>query len=236
MVYCHFIVEHNWYIAHCVFEILSEEFGLTRFIMAEFRLGQSALDVCKVIVNHQPDISSVQLIAHDVSVNWRQLHQTTREKLKNLRSGFEHVQPIKYQEYNRDEFNRLTLDALPCIGRNEVWSIVSKVKLFSGKYKHLPMMNFHYENDYERDIKKVLKYICGNNKGVLLESGRFLHYYGDFLLDENNWIKFMAEFLMPTVLVSPRYIGHRLYDGYCTLRLTIDSKYKTNIPKVVRIF
>ena len=74
-----------------------------------------------------------------------------------------------------------------------------------------------------------------DNKGVLLDSGRFQHYYGDFLLDENEWIQFMAEFLMPTFLVSPRYIGHRLYDHYCTLRLTSNNQYKPKVPEVVEI-
>ena len=45
--------------------------------MTEFQLGQNALDVCKVIIDHQPEISTVRLIAHEVDTNWRQRYQTT---------------------------------------------------------------------------------------------------------------------------------------------------------------
>jgi hypothetical protein len=203
--------------------------------MSEFQLGQNALDVCKVIIDHQPDISMVRLVAHEVGTNWRQLYQTIPEKLEHMLDGLEHSRPIKNQEYYRQEFSQLALDDLYNLGENQVWSITSKIRTSDGKTKHLPMMNFHPENGSEEDIKKALKYICGNKRGVLLDSGRFQHYYGDFLLDENEWIKFMAEFLMPTVLVSSRYVGHRLHDGYCTLRLTADGQYKPKVPKVVEI-
>lgn len=203
--------------------------------MSEFQLGQSALDVCKVITNHHPDISIVKLVVHGVDINWRQRHKTTSEKLEYILDGFEHTKPIKDKEYFREEFSHLILDDLPSLGENQVWSIISKVQCSSGKTKHLPMMNFHLEKDSSRDIKQILKYIYGDHKGVLLDSGRFFHYYGDFLLDEKEWIQFMAEFLMPTILVSPRYIGHRLYEGHCALRLTTDGKYKPKIPEVVEI-
>ncbi len=203
--------------------------------MSEFQLGQTALDVCKVIIDHQPSISIVRLVAHDVNINWRQQYQTTPKKLEYMFDGFEHAEPVRNQEYSREEFGRLALDDLDNLRENQVWSITSKVQCFDGETKHLPLMNFHPENGSEKDIKKALKYICGNNRGVLLDSGRFQHYYGDFLLSENEWTQFMAEFLMPTVLVSPRYAGHRLHDGYCTLRLTADSQYKPKIPEVVEI-
>lgn len=203
--------------------------------MTEFQLGQNALEVCKVIIDHQPDISVVRLVAHETDTNWRQRYQTTPEKLEYMLEGFEHPRPIREQEYSRQEFSQLTFDDLYNLGKNQVWSITSIVKVPIGNKKHLPMMNFHPENGSEKDIKKALKYICGDKRGVLLNSGRFQHYYGDFLLDENEWTRFMAEFLMPTVLVSPRYIGHGLYNGCNTLRLTTDGQYKPKIPEVVEI-
>jgi len=205
------------------------------FIMTEFQLGQNALDVCKTIIDHQPEVSTVRLVAHEVDTNWRQRYQTTPEKLEYMLDGFEHSRPIREQEYSRQKFSQLPLDELYNLGKNQVWSITSRVQVSGGKTKHLPMMNFHPENGSEEDIKKALKYICGDKRGVLLNSGRFQHYYGDFLLDENEWVQFMTEFLMPTVLVSQRYVGHRLHDGYCTLRLTADGQYKPKIPEVVEI-
>jgi len=205
--------------------------------MLEFQLGQTSLDVCKVIIDHNPDVLRVRLIAHIVDINWRQRYQTTSEKLEHMFEGFEHLRPIKDLEYSKEEFSQLTLDNLYDIelGPNQVWSITSKVQCCDGKTKHLPMMNFHPENCSKEGIKKAIMYICGDKRGVLLDSGRYQHYYGDFLLSEDEWISFLAEFLMPVVLVSPRYIGHSLHDGYCSLRLTTDGKYKPKIPEVVDI-
>lgn len=204
--------------------------------MSEFQLGQNALDVCKVIVDHQPDISNIRLIVHNVETNWRQRYQTTNDKIEHMLDGFEHSQPMKENEYSREDFLLLTLNDLLNLGENEVWSITSMVQCVDGKMKHIPMMNFHPINGNQKNaIQKALKYICGNHKGVLLDSGRFSHYYGDFLLDENEWGQFMTEFLMPTILVSPRYIGHRLHAGFCTLRLTNEDQYKPQIPKVIEL-
>ena len=203
--------------------------------MKKFQIGQNSLDVCKVILDHHPEISTVRLITHKVKTNWRQRYQTPSEKLKNMLAGFEHPQPIKKQQYSRKKFDQLSLDDLRNLKTNQVWSITSKIQTTDGQAKHLAMMNFHPENASLQDIKKALKYICGNKSGVLLDSGRFWHYYGDFLLSENEWIQFMVEFLMPTVLVSPRYISHGLYNNYNTLRLTTNDKYKPKIPEVIEI-
>ena len=97
------------------------------------------------------------------------------------------------------------------------------------------MMNFHPENISTNEIIKILKHICKEKHGVFLKSGRYYHYYGNFLLSEKQWENFVTEFLMPTILVSPRYIGHRLNNGYCTLRLTTDKKYKPKIPRAIKI-
>ena len=98
------------------------------------------------------------------------------------------------------------------------------------------MMNFHPEEGVGLDdVKKVLGHICSDKRGVLLDSGRYYHHYGDFLLEEDEWIQFMADFLIPSILVSPRYVGHRLHEGFCSLRLTADGEYKPKIPEVIEI-
>ena len=129
--------------------------------MKKFQLGQNALDVCKVIINHQPDISIVILVAHEVDNNWRERHKTTLKKSEYILDGFEHSQPVRNQEYSRKKFSQLVFDDLCNLKENQVWSISSRVQMSDGKTKHLPMMNFHPENSSEEDIKKALKYICG---------------------------------------------------------------------------
>lgn len=200
-----------------------------------FKIGQNSLEVCQTIIKNHQEISTIKLIVHPVEINWRQRYSKKQEKLKYILKSFEHSKPLKTQNYARSKFLKLKLKDLPKLEKNQVWSIVSKVKCFGGKFKHIPMMNFHVEEKSTKEILIALKYIAGGKKGVLLESGRFYHYYGNSLLNEKEWIKFMAEFLMPTILVSPRYIGHRLYKGHCTLRLTPDTQHKPKTPRVIKL-
>ena len=204
--------------------------------MSKFYLGQSSLDVYKAILRDYSDVYTIKLIAHEVGVNWRQSHPTILDKLENVVSAFQHSKPLQELEYTKDEFSQLSFNDLPILKENLVWSISSKVTFYDKSTKHIAMMNLHPEEGFQlEDVKKVLRHIYSNKNGVLLDSGRFHHYYGDYLMEEDEWLKFIAQFLMPTVLVSPRYIGYRLMDGYCTLRLTADNKYKTKIPRVIGV-
>lgn len=203
--------------------------------MLNFSLNQNSLEVAQTIIENHREIISIKLISHKVETNWRQLYKSTEDKVLNLNRSFIHTLPIQQKIYKREEFIKLKLNDLNKLGDSQVWSLCSKVECEDGEYKHIPMMNFHPEGISLEIIKQSIKHIYPNKNGVILHSGRFFHYYGNFLLSENEWIKFMAAFLMPCVLVSSRYIGHRLHDGYCSLRLTTDTKYKTKIPEVILV-
>jgi len=201
--------------------------------MENFKLQENSLEVFQTIVKNFPKIKSVKIISHKVEINWRQLHKEPKEKINNIAEAIEHPKLIKEKIYERENFLNLTLQNLEHLSNNEVWSLTSKVLCDDGTDKHIPMMNFHPIDISLEEIKQAIKIICGENNGIILSSGRFFHYYGNFLLTEKEWEKFMIDFLMPCVLVSPRYVGHRLNNGYCTLRLTADKEYKTTIPKVI---
>ncbi len=157
--------------------------------------------------------------------------------MAHLSEGFDHTIPLQNHWYPRERFGQLRLSDLGELDPRHVWSVNSVVRCCDGIYRHIPMMNFHLEEDAtEDDMCKGIEHICFEQKGVLLESGRYYHYYGDFLLDEKGWYKFLGEFLMPCVLVNPRYVGHALNDGYCSLRLTADFIHKPKIPTVIKIF
>ena len=200
-----------------------------------FSVGQNSLEVAQIIVANHPEIRQIRLIAHKVGQNWRQRNSSTSSKVKKLLEGFSHDIPIKQITYNRGEFINLKLHKLQTLPENQVWSLISKVVCSNSTYKHIPMMNFHPENVGIDVIRQTIRYICLNKNGYILDSGRFFHYYGNFLLTCTEWVAFLAEFLMPCMVVSPRYIGHCLHDGQCTLRLTADDKYKPKFPKVIDI-
>jgi hypothetical protein len=200
-----------------------------------FKLGQNSLEVTQSIVRNHPQIKKLLLVSHEVGVNWRQKNTSLTQKKKNLLASFTHYNNLYELNLTRNEFLALTLISLPKLQPHQVWSITSKVECKGNNIRHIPMMNFHPEGVLKEFIVKCIKHICKNKRGVFLDSGRFYHYYGNFLIDEKDWVKFLAEFLMPTMVVSPRYIGHQLHYGYCKLRLTADIKYKTKIPKVTQI-
>lgn len=203
--------------------------------MDNFEIGQNSIDVCKLIVKKHPEIQSVKIIAHKVERNWRQKYRTDRDKLKRITDSLLHSKPVKIKILNRNQFLNLELSNLENLKNNEVWSMTSVVSCANGKQYHIPMMNFHPYRKNLSEIEKSVKIICKEYKGVILDSGRYFHYYGNALLTNEEWTKFIADFLMPCILVSPRYIGHRLNDGYCSLRLTTDKKYKTKTPRVVSV-
>jgi hypothetical protein len=200
-----------------------------------FKFGQNSLQVAQLIVKRHPEIKEVLLISHTVGVNWRQKYKSHSQRVKNLLRSFKHTKHIEEKIVSRESFLALSLNTLPRLKPHQVWSIASKVMCRNNKIRHIPMMNFHPEQVSKEAVVKCLRHICKNKSGVLLDSGRFYHYYGSFLIDEEGWLKFMAEFLMPLMIVSPRYIGHCLHFGYCTLRFTSDIKYKTKIPTVIGV-
>jgi hypothetical protein len=67
----------------------------------------------------------------------------------------------------------------------------------------------------------------------LVRSGRYYHYYGLGLLSGPDWLDFVAQFLMPCVMVSPRYVGHSLIRRFCSLRLNAVPPHKPATPRVV---
>jgi len=206
---------------------------------AQTLIGQPSLEVLKKIVNTDKRISKLRLISHEVAINWRQVYSDN--KSENQGSSFLHTVPLNEMWVKREDFLSLELDGLPRVEEYEVWSVNSKVECYetpgyhSEYYRHIPMMNFHFEESAsEEDMYSAIGYICKEQQGFVLESGRYYHYYGSELMDEEQWRVFLGEFLMPCIIVSPRYVGHALYDGYCSLRLTNDRIFKTKIPIVVK--
>jgi len=200
-----------------------------------FREGQNSLEVLQEIVSRYLDIESVCLILHEATLNWGQRYDTNNKIISHLDESLIQETPLQQKIFLRQDFLKLKLEDLKAT-RHQVWSFTSRLKMKDGSAMHLPVMNFHPLNGVtKKNILYFIHLIEPNNEGVLVNSGRYYHYYGDFLLSEKHWLQFNARFLMPKILVSPRYIGHRLQDGYSTLRLTVDDKYKTTIPTVIQI-
>jgi len=202
--------------------------------MSNFSTGQSSLEVCQSIVRGHKEILNVNLVSHYVGFNWRQIYSAPESRAKNYLEAIKTHSPLETRRYSREDFQALSLDDLEN-PFGEVWSVCSKIDCGEDGDKHIPMMNFHLDNAKWLDLLFATREITSNRKGVILDSGRFYHYYGDYLLDQEEWLKFMGSFILPgDVFVSPRYIGCRLVDGYGTLRLTSDQTHKPKVPCVIQ--
>lgn len=201
-----------------------------------FQENQSSLEVVQEIVASYKEIEFVKLILHDVGINWGQRYDTNSKIVAHLDESLVQVLPLEWKKFTRSEFLELKLENLTTTEQHQVWSFTSKVRLTDGSYRHIPMMNFHpLKGVSVEDILYFIRLIEPSHKAVLLESGRYFHYYGGLLLTEEDWLQFNAKFLMPMILVRSRYIGHRVRDGYSTLRLTHDNQFKPKIPRVQQL-
>jgi hypothetical protein len=121
------------------------------------------------------------------------------------------------------------------LGSAYALSASSKVTLSDGSIGHLPMIDFRCEpsDDNLRAVTDVARAI-GERSGAFLNSGNSYHYYGLNVLGERDWVAFLGKCLLFAPLVDVRYIGHRLIDGHCRLRLSrIGAK---PVPTVVEVF
>lgn len=118
----------------------------------------------------------------------------------------------------------------------------SEVRLRSGVYAHIPMMDFNIPRSAS-GISTLIERLRKANirKGWILETEASYHYYGVDLLTQKEWMGFMGTCLLTSIVHSrgnieqvadSRYIGHSLKRGFNTLRI-VTRATKTFEPKVV---
>jgi hypothetical protein len=169
---------------------------------------------------------SIEGIRHDVSdLNWRQIHATPRAQALALAESLIHEGPFEgtlISVGSAEEFLGALHKRPARPGATQ--SITSRIWGANNEpVGHLALMNLHPEgfNDLD-ELVRAIHGVTNYLPGYLLGSGRYFHYYGQALLSEQEWLQFVAQFLMPC------NIGHSLNRGFCSLRLTaVPSKPKT---------
>ena len=121
------------------------------------------------------------------------------------------------------------------LGAGEALFVSSKVRLENGRWRHLPMMDFSCY-DQRQDLRKVAFALStvGLDSGFILRSGNSFHYYGVEPLTTRNWSIFLGQCLLLVPITDARYIGHRIIDGACTLRLSSGLR-KAKEPRLAAI-
>ncbi len=104
----------------------------------------------------------------------------------------------------------------------------SKVETAKGQY-HIPMADFrrHVSLKLIREIFERLEI-----PGIIFKSGRSYHFWGIRIVSETDFRVFLGKMLITTPLVDERYIGHRMVDGYYSLRISC-NEHKPIVPYVV---
>ena len=130
-------------------------------------------------------------------------------------------------------------DSLPA---DRALAVTSKVYLADERKLHMPLIDFQCEPS-PKNLRNVKRRMHGMDDagGFILETARSYHYYGMSLLTDDQWLDFVGQCLLqePDVNMRPyidiRYLGHRLREGWGSLRISRDSlsgKFR-DYPKVV---
>jgi hypothetical protein len=146
------------------------------------------------------------------------------EVLKEIVYHFHDEQERTYC-LTRQEFLGKGIDAI-CdeLPRKHGLSVCSKMTVAEGYTVQLPMLDFACTptETNRHTISKMLEII--GQKGVILNSGASFHFVGVTPLTNDEWVRFMGRSLLLAPFVDSRYVGHRLLDGHCNLRLFARGK------------
>jgi hypothetical protein len=114
-----------------------------------------------------------------------------------------------------------------------ILAVRSRVKCEDGRYYHIPQIDFHCaESESSRRASIEVIQTC-NLRGYLLRSGKSYHFYGNNLIPEEDFSKFMGKILLFSPIVDRAWIAHQLIEGQSALRLSSRPGYGTN-PQLVQ--
>jgi len=139
----------------------------------------------------------------------------------------------RFIELSSGEINAGALpEVVRSIGDDQALALDSRCRLADGTEMHLPMMDFRVLSR-GGDVSSISTavQVVGEERGVILRSGRSYHYYGLRPLNHEDWYRFYARCLLLSPITDSRYIAHRLLSGAASLRIT-PSKLKPFTPKV----
>jgi hypothetical protein len=125
-----------------------------------------------------------------------------------------------------DQINAIISDTPP----EQELALHSNVEFGSEEQRHIVMVDMATSS--KAHLEKLRVYLGDHffQQIAWFSSGRSFHGYGEDLLQEPDWVKFMGLLLLANkprmeATVDPRWIGHRLLAGYAALRWTKNTSY-----------
>jgi hypothetical protein len=176
------------------------------------------------------------LVCHPITLNWRQRFASDVVMLRNSDSALDTTAPSRVMQVSAEALP----GSLPAMieeaqQESKVVSLISRIRS-TARDAHLSMMNLHPPAGSSMDeVMNAIRSVRPPGEvGRVFASGRFCHYYGSTLIEEEAWTRNLARWLMPSVLVSPRYIGHCVFQTYSSLRLSALEPLKPTVPYLVQ--
>lgn len=122
----------------------------------------------------------------------------------------------KYGHIDYEEFE-FKSDNMPYVYEGMDVAIHSRTK--NG---HIPMIDF--KTNQQQDVFDLMDTLCLG--GYVFNSGNSFHYYGDYLMPDAEWLKFMGDLLLYKIenIVDIRWIGHCLKRNSSALRISGTNK------------
>ncbi|MGE3262342.1 MAG: hypothetical protein AB7K68_11230 [Bacteriovoracia bacterium] len=176
------------------------------------------------------------------------------ERLNRLMKGpfdYEFSKYVYVPQSTKDDREYLRVPSLEAAGK--VDSLLGSLKahqelalhsrLFRGsEVLHIPMLDLDqaFSDTHLAALNDLMREF-GVSEFAVYNSGRSAHVYGLGLLSAERLNQFFARALLLNLpgkkpIVDARWIGHRLYAGYGSLRWSCNTKQYLGAPKAIGIF
>ena len=192
----------------------------------------NALEVLqRIIERHDLQDETFTLVSHRTGIGWRQRHRTAEDRIRHLTTGVQDERPRGDRVQGR-ALLRLGMRDLDGY-RSEPDHVVSISSRLGGAHGrgHLALMDVHLDEFVPSDrLIGAIRALCEDRAAWLLRTDRHYHVYGDFLLDQAEWMRWNVRFQMSLALADARYVGHSLLWGCNLLRLNAGSLHQIRVP------
>lgn len=184
-----------------------------------FRIGMTAVEVVVEIVRTKSFINKLAFYIYNPHYTIEEIRRNTRKKNLFVHNLVHHDPSVETVILKRDEITADNLERIiKSLKEDSVLGVLSKVYTPEIEWRrepipHIPMIDFICRES-PRNLAKVEQFLrlIGQEKGVILASGRSYHYYGtDNCMQVDAWLNFLGDCGL-SELVDSRYIFHRLKD------------------------
>jgi len=134
----------------------------------------------------------------------------------------------------RSDWSAERLDCLiQQVQPGQILVVRSRVRLHSGEYSHIPMLDFHCPSGAaNQEICAQVAQLLLPSGGYLLDSGQSYHFYGKSLIRERDFFTFLGRALLLSPIIDRAWVAHQLIEGACGLRISPKPE-SGKIPRVI---